>query len=82
MGPSGGIGGVRSARRSLRRVESSDPAYADLVCSSGFELGSPLAGRIRVGTGAGGRAIAKNRLVVMNDYANDVHALELFPASR
>jgi diguanylate cyclase (GGDEF)-like protein len=59
-------------------VDSSDPAYADLVSSTGVELISPLAGRIQVGEGAGGRAIAENRLVVMNDYANDVHALESF----
>jgi len=62
----------------LRRVNPGDPATADLVCASGVDPQSTLAARIAVGEGAGGLAIAENRLVVINDYSENPRALTSF----
>jgi diguanylate cyclase (GGDEF)-like protein len=53
----------------LRRVDPRDPAYAEVVCSAGLGPDSPVAQPMLVGRGASGRAIAENRLVVIEDYA-------------
>jgi diguanylate cyclase (GGDEF)-like protein len=62
----------------VRRVCADDPSYAEFICSSGVESGAGLDGRILVGEGAGGRAIAEDRLVVMNAYAGEPKALQQF----
>jgi diguanylate cyclase (GGDEF)-like protein len=55
----------------LRQVVTGDPDYAEIMCAFGLDEGSPIGTRVRIGTGASGRAIAQNRLVVMQDYADD-----------
>jgi diguanylate cyclase (GGDEF)-like protein len=62
----------------VRRVCDDDPTYAEFICSSGVEPGKGLDGRIRVGQGAGGRAIAEDRLVVMNSYGDQPRALQQY----
>jgi diguanylate cyclase (GGDEF)-like protein len=59
----------------LRHIDPTDPDYAVLWCAVNVEPGSPLGDRIRVGEGAGGRAISENQLVVMHDYAGRADAL-------
>jgi diguanylate cyclase (GGDEF)-like protein len=59
----------------LRHIDPTDPDYAVLSCAVNLEPGSPLGDRIRVGEGAGGRAISENQLVVMHDYAGRADAL-------
>ena len=59
----------------LRRVLPDDPTLAEVLCASGVEPGSPMSNHIKVGTGAGGRAIAENRLVVIHDYQASPDAL-------
>jgi diguanylate cyclase (GGDEF)-like protein len=51
-----------------------------MVCSSGVDSESALGERIRVGDGAGGRAISEDRLVVLHDYADNPAALQSFAA--
>ena len=65
----------------FRRVAADDPTYADIVCASGVDPDTPFAARIRVGEGAGGRAIAEERLIVMNDYSSNPFALGQFADS-
>jgi diguanylate cyclase (GGDEF)-like protein len=62
----------------LRRIDPTDPDYAVILCSVGVEPGSSLLDRIRIGDGAGGRAISENRLVVIHDYATASDALPNF----
>ena len=62
----------------LRRVSADDPSYADFICSSGVAAGTGLDGRIKVGEGAGGRAISEDRVVVMNSYRAHPKALQQF----
>ena len=62
----------------LRRIDPTDPDYAVVLCVVGVEPGSSLSDRIRIGTGAGGRAISENRLVVIHDYASSPEALPNF----
>jgi diguanylate cyclase (GGDEF)-like protein len=59
----------------LRHIDPAEPDTAVLLCGVNLEHGSPLGERIRVGDGAGGRAIAENQLVVMHDYASRDDAL-------
>jgi diguanylate cyclase (GGDEF)-like protein len=54
----------------LRRIDPTDPEYAVLWCAPRLDPRSPLAGRIRIGEGVGGRAIAEQQLVVMHEYAH------------
>ena len=66
---------IGSTIAGLRHIDPTDSQYAILSCAVNLEPGSPLGERIRVGEGAGGRAISENRLVVMHDYAGRVDAL-------
>jgi diguanylate cyclase (GGDEF)-like protein len=59
----------------LRHIDPTDPEYAVLVCALSLEPGLPLTERIKVGEGAGGRAISENRLVVMHEYSHRDDAL-------
>ncbi len=59
----------------LRHIDPTDSDYAVLSCAVNVEPGSPLGERIRVGEGAGGRAISENQLVVLHDYAGRADAL-------
>ena len=59
----------------LRHIDPTDPDYAVLSCAINVEPGSPLGKRVRIGEGAGGRAISENQLVVMHDYAGRADAL-------
>src|SRR5450631_103527 len=43
----------------LRRIDSTDPDYAVMLCTVGIEPGSSLGDRVRIGDGAGGRAISE-----------------------
>jgi diguanylate cyclase (GGDEF)-like protein len=62
----------------LRRICDDDPSSAEIICSSGVDYGTGLDGRIKVGEGAGGRAIAEERVVVMNSYGAHPKALQQF----
>jgi len=66
----------------LRRIDSTDPDYAVMLCTVGIEPGSSLGDRVRIGDGAGGRAISENRLVVIHDYATSALALPNFAQMR
>jgi diguanylate cyclase (GGDEF)-like protein len=59
----------------LRTIDANDPGYASPLCSIGVSATSSLASRIKIGDGAGGRAIAENRLVVIHDYSTSVDGL-------
>jgi putative methionine-R-sulfoxide reductase with GAF domain len=66
----------------LRRIDADDPDFAVVVCSTGVESESPLHDRIKIGTGAGGRAVSENRLVVLHDYPNSPDALPGYAKTR
>ena len=67
----------------LRLLDSDDPAVAVLVASTGVE--PEVLKRVRrgpAGHGVAGRAIVEDRLVVVEDYAQDPGALREFAARR
>jgi diguanylate cyclase (GGDEF)-like protein len=67
----------------LRLVDSEDPGAMDLVASTGVGRAlMPKVRRGRVGDGAGGRAIAEERLVVVENYAEADTGLPQFRADR
>lgn len=63
----------------LRVVDPDDPTYMIVVSSAGVadELLDQIH-RQRLGEGAGGRAIAEDRLIVVSDYARDPRAMRPF----
>jgi diguanylate cyclase (GGDEF)-like protein len=66
----------------LRHLDPNDPDYAVLWSTLNIEPGEALGDRIRVGDGAGGRAISENRLVVMHDYSHRDDALSNWRETR
>jgi len=65
----------------LRLIDPEDPEQLILVASAG--VGSGLAREMHrspLGLGAGGRAAAEGRLIVVEDYASDEHNLPAFAA--
>jgi diguanylate cyclase (GGDEF)-like protein len=66
---------IGSTIAGLRQIDPTDSRYAVLSCAVNVEPGSLLGERVRIGEGAGGRAISENQLVVMHDYAGRVDAL-------
>ena len=66
----------------LRLVDPDDPGYVVLVSHCGVpdELVSALE-RSPVGEGAGGRAMAEDKLVILEDYSHSPDALEAFAKS-
>jgi diguanylate cyclase (GGDEF)-like protein len=65
----------------LRRIDPDDPQYMELLCSSGLDSElAQLMRRTRVGQGAGGRAVAEERLVIIDHYADAPESLPEFVA--
>ena len=66
----------------VRRLDSDDPEYVEIIAAAGLSpTVSQLARRSPVGVGAGGRAIAEDALVVLEEYADAPDALPTFVAS-
>ncbi len=67
----------------LRLVDQENPSEFVLVSYCGISDGDiELARRGPVGQGAGGRAIVEDRLVIIDDYANEPNAVPVFQANR
>jgi signal transduction histidine kinase len=67
----------------LRLVDPDDPQHMVTLASAGVNSDELKAiHRIPVGEGAGGRALAENRLVVIEHYDNDPAGLEIFREHR
>ena len=63
----------------IRLVDELDPQQLCIVSTSGVKADLVAAQpRIRVGEGVGGRTVAEDRVVVMNDYSSDSDALVTF----
>ncbi len=62
----------------LRRTDPDQPTQAVIVSSTGLETASGLDAPIKIGQGAGGRAISEGRLVVVHDYYEAPNALHAF----
>jgi diguanylate cyclase (GGDEF)-like protein len=62
----------------LRRTDPDLPTQAVIVCSTGLEAATGLDAPIKIGEGAGGRAISERHLVVIHDYCEAPNALHAF----
>jgi diguanylate cyclase (GGDEF)-like protein len=62
----------------LRRIDPEQPTQAVIVCSTGLETAAALDAPIKIGEGAGGRAISERQLVVIHDYCEAPNALHAF----
>jgi diguanylate cyclase (GGDEF)-like protein len=62
----------------LRRIDPDLPTQAVIVCSTGLETAPGLDAVIKIGDGAGGRAISERRLVVIHEYYEAPNALHAF----
>jgi diguanylate cyclase (GGDEF)-like protein len=62
----------------LRRIDPDQPTQALIVCSTGLETATSLDAPIKIGEGAGGRAISERQLVVIHDYYEAPNALHAF----
>ena len=62
----------------LRRIDPDQPTPGVIVCSTGLETATGLDAPIKIGEGAGGRAISDRQLVVIHDYYEAPNALHAF----
>ena len=68
---------------SIRLVEPDNPEYLRMVSASGVKSHlMEIEPHVKISEGVSGRAVAEDRVVVMNDYASNPNALPSFAADK
>ena len=68
---------------SIRLVEPANPGFLRMVSASGVKSHlMEVEPRVRISEGVSGRAVAEDRVVVMNDYSSNPNALPSFAADK